>query len=403
MLQPLTYHTRVRDHFKSQSKTWDFFAQQQNRDAYLAEFKNELLKNTYKFSPETDTALYDKVHQAKTALGLEHLPVTVYQAQYSEEVNASIIFLGNEAHLVFSGRITQLLDDAELLAVIAHELTHVKLYTLLDGDLEVADRIITSIANHGESDPVYYETARRFRLYTEIFCDRGAYLVLRQTAPVITSLVKVATGLDKVHAENYIRQAEEIFAAAAEKSNTHSHPENYIRARAIHLWATEGEKAAMEISRMMEGDSEIDRLDLFAQEELTALTRNFLQLFLKPKWFQSGPIIGHARNFFNDFKTDEDLVLKSETTERIGLAHTSIKEYLCWLLYDFAVLDPSLEEVPFGRAFQFAEDTGLKETFNQIVIREMKLSQKRLETFRIKSLNAFHAVPEGAAEQINED
>ena len=211
MLTALAYHQQVKDHFKQQTKTWEYFSIPKNKDEQLKEFKTELLKNTYKFDPASEPLIYNKLTIAKEKLGLAHLPVTVYQSQYSEELNASIVYLNNEAHIVFSGPVTKLLSEDELLAVLAHELTHIKLYTMLDGDLEVADRIITAIANNYNSEASYYETARVFRLYTEIFCDRGAYTVLENTDPVITSLVKVVTGLDTVNADNYVKQADEIF------------------------------------------------------------------------------------------------------------------------------------------------------------------------------------------------
>src|SRR5215216_6245541 len=114
MLLPLPYHQKVAGYFKEQSKTWAFFASAQNRQEQLARFKTELLKNTYKFDPESDRHIYDKVDQAKEKLGLTGLPVSVYQAQFTEETNASILYLEQEAHIVFSGRITQLLNEEEL-------------------------------------------------------------------------------------------------------------------------------------------------------------------------------------------------------------------------------------------------------------------------------------------------
>ena len=135
MLSPLPYHQKVKDHFKQQPKTWDYFAVAKNKEDQLLQFKTELLKNTYKFDPSTEHFIYDKVTIAKEKLGLQNLPVTVYQAQYTDELNASIVYLDNEAHIVFSGPVTKLFDEEELLAVLAHELTHIKLYSMLDGDL----------------------------------------------------------------------------------------------------------------------------------------------------------------------------------------------------------------------------------------------------------------------------
>src|SRR6185503_7029142 len=199
MLLALQYHQKVKDHFKAQTKTWDYFFVAKNKEGQLQQFKTELLKNTYKFDPATENFIYDKVAIAKEKLDLQNLSVTVYQAQYTDELNASIVYLHNEAHIVFSGPVTKLLNEEELLAVLAHELTHIKLYSMLDGDLEVADRIITAIANNYNSEASYFETARLFRLYTEIFCDRGAYTVIEKISPVISSLVKVSTGLDNIN------------------------------------------------------------------------------------------------------------------------------------------------------------------------------------------------------------
>ena len=298
----VSYHTKVVNHFKEQAKTWEFFALAKTRHEQLQEFKLELLKNTYKFDPITESSLYDKVNTAKEKLGLQQLTVHLYQAQFAEEINASIVYLEGEAHIVFSGPVTNLLSDEELLAVIAHELTHIKLYTMQGGELEIANRLINAIANNYTSEAAYFETARLFHLYTEIFCDRGAYTVVENTAPVITSLVKIATGLDKINHENYLKQAEEIFATdKAAKATTISHPENFIRARAIQLWHDKKEEAEADIIQMIEGFTDLDQLDIFKQKELAGLTRMYLQLFLKPKWFQSILVMSQAKQFFSDF------------------------------------------------------------------------------------------------------
>jgi hypothetical protein len=403
MLTALSYHQKVKDHFKKQPKTWDYFAVAKNKEDQLLQFKTELLKNTYKFDPATEAFIYDKVNIAKEKLALQNLPVTVYQAQYTDELNASIVYLNNEAHIVFSGPITKLLDEEELLAVLAHELTHIKLYSMLDGDLEVADRIMTAIANNYNSEVSYFETARLFRLYTEIFCDRGAYAVLEKTGPVITSLVKASTGLDKVNADSYVKQADEIFSAdITTKAATVSHPENFIRAKAILLWHEKKEASEEEITKMIEGTSDLDQLDIFRQSELAQLTRRFLQLFLKPKWFQSTMVISQAKQYFTDFAWDEKAVLDEKFIETIGKAHQSVKDYLSYILVDFALVDPALEEIPSGWAFQFAEDVQLKDAHDAVIKKELKISDKKLQQHKQKTLNAYYEVKENEGEQIYE-
>ncbi len=403
MLQPLSYHQKVKEHFKSQPKTWDYFAVTKNKEEQLLQFKTELLKNTYKFDEATDTFIYQKLAIAKEKLGLQDLPVTVYQAQYTDELNASIIYLNNEAHIVFSGPITRLLDEDELLAVLAHELTHVKLFSMLGGDLEIADRIITSIANNHNSEAAYYETARLFRLYTEIFCDRGAYAVLEKTAPVITSLVKASTGLDRVNAESYVKQADDIFSAEGGfKTAGLSHPENFIRAKAIQLWHEKKEMAEEEINKMIEGSSNLDQLDIFRQAELSGLTKEFLQLFLKPKWFQSTMVTSLAKQYFADFSFAENALLTEALQQKISQSDQSIKDYLAYVILDFALADPALEEIPLGWSYQFAEDLQLKDTYDNIIKKEMKFSDKRLSQHKQKNLAAYYEVKENEGEQIYE-
>jgi hypothetical protein len=429
--QALPYQLKVRDYFKQQASTWEFFAAARTREEQLVSFQTELLKNTYQFRRGTDTALYEKIDLVREKLELGALPVTAYQAQNANdpELNASIVYLHREAHLVFSGPILERLNEAELLAVIAHELTHIRLYTLLEGDLEVADRIITAIANNYNSDPPYYETARLFRLYTEIFCDRGAYAVLGDAGPVITSLVKLATGLSEVNAESYALQAEAVFSAEpGTQSAMPTHPENFIRARALRLWheeqGVEGTRDAETrpgaeegIVRMIEGKPELDRLDLFSQRELNELTALFLQEYLRPKWLQSTLVMGLIREYFPEgielgrgmgteqgsggggagsgvgdrggMGVADGLAGRERLIGIITDAHPSIRDYFAYVLLDFVLADPSLEEMPAGRAFEFAGEMQLTAAYDPIYKKELQLSDKKWQQHKQKVLEAY--------------
>ena len=221
--------------------------------------------------------------------------------------------------------------------------------------------------------------------------------------PVISSLVKISTGLDKVNADTYLRQADEIFLNEKEaKTAGISHPENFIRAKSIQYWHEKNEKAEEEIIKMIEGISDLDQLDIFRQKKLADTTMQFLQLFLKPKWLQSTLVISQAMQYFHNFSLDEKALLTPAFAETIGSSHQSIKDYLCYVLLDFTLLDPSLEEVPAGWSFQFAEDMQLKDTYDAIIKKEMKLSDKKLQQYKQKSLAAYYEVKENEGEQIYE-
>ena len=398
------YHRKINEHFKMQTKTWDYFSANKRQETDKEQFKSLLLKNTYKFDPVADPLIYDKAAIAKEKLGLTDMSVTFYQQQHSDEINASVFYFGTEVHVLFSGPIVQLLNENELLAVIAHELSHIKFYSLFDGELAITDRIIQSIANNYRSEPVYLETARLFSLYTEIFCDRGAFLVVGDVLPVISSLVKVATGLQSVNAASYIKQTDEIFnSEQGVKTAGLTHPENFIRAKAIQLWQDNPETANEAIIQIIEGSKHLDHLDLLTQQAMAVYTRKFIQLFLKPKWFQSPIVINLAKQYFDDFRNDPDLSLTDDFIALSQSYDTSIKEYLAFILLDFVLADQTLEDIPAGWAFRFSETVGIKDTFESSLQKQLKLSDRRMKEYTKKAFSAWNDVKENDSEQIYQD
>jgi hypothetical protein len=385
----LPYHRTTTQYFQQQSTVWQYFANHKHKAEQLRDFKTDLLKNSYKFDETSDAELYSKVSLAKEKLGLQ-LPVTLYQAQNIEEINASIVYLDNEAHIVFSGKMIQSLSAEELLAIIGHELSHVQLYTQLDGQVEVADRIITAIGNHQGSTAAHYETARLFKLYTEIFCDRGAYVVTGSYVPIICSLVKIATGLQTVNADSYIRQAEEIFST---DSNTRtsgiSHPENFIRARAIWLWHSKGQEAEGAIQQMIEGNTSLDEVDLFKQQNISLITQQILQLLLQPKWIQTPQTVALGKQYFGNLDLSESPDT-ARLSSQVELLHSSIQDYLGYVLYDFATTDKQLEDVPLGYSFFLADELKLEKHFANVVKKEKKLTDKKTALLKKQTLAEFH-------------
>lgn len=389
MLAILPYHQLTTEFFQHQKSVWDFFGNHHHKEEQLKEFKTDLLKNTYKFDELSDAYLYEKVNLAKEKLGL-NFPVTVYQAQHTEEINASVVFVHEEVHMVFSGKLIQALSDNELLAVIAHELSHVQLYKQMNGDAEVADRIITAIGNHQGSSPAHYETARLFKLYTEIFCDRGAYIVTGNYHSIVSSLVKIATGLQTVNADSYIKQAEEIFTSDA---NTRTlgitHPENFIRARAIWLWHTKGREAEQIIQGMIEGQMDLDELDLFRQQAITLITKEVIEFVMTPEWMQTPQTVALAKQYFGSIILNQPPD-KTSLAGKIEGLHASLQEYLAYVLYDFTTADKELEDIPLGYCFFLADELKLTTAFSQAVKKERKLTDKKTSTLKKQSLASYH-------------
>lgn len=401
-LQPFNYHLDLRNHLRAQKKTWDWFSSVKVKDEQLQEFKSGLLKNTYRLDKESNPEIYEKIQIVKDKLGL-NVEVTVYQAQNSMDNNAGISYLPGEAHIVLSGQLMKLLTGDELLSVLAHELSHVHLFTIENYEFEVADRLITSIANDYRSEDVYIETARLFRLYMELYCDRGSLLVCGNIETVLSGLLKITTGLDKVSVESYLKQAEEIFATEKVRAEYQTHPENYIRVRALKLWDTEKEKAEKEIKKMIEGETQLNGLDIFKQNKLKDLTFTLIKLALKPKWTRTTAVLSLAKQYKSDFKTDDSIVINDELIQSISLLSASVKEYLAYVLLDFALVDPTLEDVLMGFAFQIAEDLLLKDHFNEVIKKELKLGERKLSDLHKKAAKALSEIKESNQEHIYEE
>jgi hypothetical protein len=90
ILEPLPYHVELRDYLKSEERElWQWFASAQAQEDYAEHLRLELLKSTYRLDPERHAELYQSVEQAKARLQL-NIPVTLYQAQNSPQLNAAL-------------------------------------------------------------------------------------------------------------------------------------------------------------------------------------------------------------------------------------------------------------------------------------------------------------------------
>jgi hypothetical protein len=160
-----------------------------------------------------------------------------------------------------------------------------------------------------------------------------------------------------------------------------SHPEAFIRARALALWTERNGDATHRISAMIEGSASLDELDLVAQVKLTAATRQLLEQFLRPKWFQTEAVLGHAKLFFDDFKPAtgrDDSILST-----LKFSDSKLREYICYLLLDFATADPELDEVPLAAALDFAQRLEIDSAFEKLAARELKLRARDIK--RVKN------------------
>lgn len=376
-LSPLAYQRAIVDYLKAEDPAvWQWFALRKEDPEQIAAGRLELLKSTYRIERRTQPELYALADEVAATLGLE-LPLTLYQAQHPSGLNAYVPHLPGEIHLVLSGPVSTLLATAEIKAVFGHELGHRLLWEAWEGEYRVAAQALDALANDPAGPPVYAATARLYTLYAELFCDRAAWLATEDLHAAVSTLVKVSTGLTEVSAESYLRQADEIFSHEEATTAGLSHPETYIRARALKLWVEQGDDATPAISAMLEGPLALDQLDLLGQRRVAGHTRRLIEELIAPDWFRSERVLAYVRSFFEDFRprqarpSDESLAAELATRDK------ALQEYYCYLLLDFATVDRDLEELPLAAAVVLSRRLGLAERFKEIAIRELKLTKKR--------------------------
>lgn len=371
ILDPLPYHLEVSEYLKLRERElWKWFASAQAKADYTENLRLELLKSTYRLDDEGHPELYAALNEAKSKLQLE-IPVTLYQAQNSSQLNAALFFMPEEGHIVFSGPVFNLLNPDELKSVIGHELAHYHLWRRDGGEFHIADRLLQAVSNDPRAASSHEQTARRYQLYTEIFADRGSLSVTGSVNHVVAGLVKIQTGLSQVSAPGYLKQAEEIFSNGNVATEGVSHPEAFIRARSLALWHQQIEDAAAQISAMIEGAMALEELDLLGQARMARKTRQLLEYLLQPKWIQTPAMLGHARLFFDDFKpapTRDPGVLRE-----LAPNDPKTAEYFCYVLLDFVTADRDLEEVPLAAALEISRELAFDAQFEKLAARELKM------------------------------
>lgn len=373
--EPLPYHRAMVQYLRGQEpELWAWFTSTRQRDKEAEAVRLDLLKSTYRLEPEVQPQLHESLREVRAVMGIE-APITLYQAQAGPALNAAVAYLPGEAHIVLSGPLTTVLSANEMRAVLAHELGHFLLLAAGQGEYLAATDLLRALSQERGAVPAQVESARLFSLWTEVYADRWACHVSGDPDVTVAALLKIETGLADVSAASYLRQAEEIFSKTSVQASEMTHPELYIRVRALELWSARGDEAQAEIERMIQGPLSLDRLDLLAQERARTRTRCFLQTLLAPAWFRTEPVMAHARRFFADWQPKASM---ADAPELLAEADASWHDYLCYLMLDFVTVDRDLGEVPLAHAMRVARRLGLEEKLDAIVQRELGLSKKAL-------------------------
>lgn len=374
-LTPLPYHFTVVAYLRQhEPDVWRWAAARTTGAGQRDALRAALLRDTYRI----ELAAHPEVHAA-LALAMDRLgidaPATLYQSP-GVEMNAALFYVPGEVHIIVQGPLLERLAPDELLAVLGHELSHYLLWAHDDGALLVADRILDQAAASVSASASQVETCRRYALHTELFADRGAAVAAGAIGPAIAALVKVQTGMAHVDAAAYLRQAEEIEAQDAQASSAPTHPETFLRARALALWWEHSATLDGWLEARLHGPLALSRLDLPGQMHVQALTRGFIAWFLAGTALASDALLAQVRLLFPDWRADEAAL------DAAQFAGPGLADYWLALLVDLALADPDQQDAALLRAGQLARQLDLAAGFEASLRRDAAMNKRDLDRFK---------------------
>ncbi len=209
--------------------------------------------NNIRLGPKQGQHIYDKFVYAADILDLPRLPEIYINNQYV--VNATAFGIDNYQITLYAGLVDALTED-ELMAVIGHELGHVKcqhmLYKTMAYLLRFLGQSIFSLlpAGTGTLATITLQLAiLNWERMAELSCDRAALLVVQDREVVASALSKLAGGsktvMPEVNLDCVLEQAaeyedseqtlmEKIFKVQVMLGQTHPFP--IVRAKEIMEW-----------------------------------------------------------------------------------------------------------------------------------------------------------------------
>lgn len=390
LFEPLPYQVAICDHLKTtEPGLWQWFMSDDFSGEQAEAGKLELLKSCYRLTVGSHSTLYANGDLVAERLGIA-CPIMFYQLQSAAtEPNAALYFFDDELCVVLSGPIAELLDEDELMAVIAHEFSHHKLYTENDGEFFAAARLLNWCSNQPDCHDAYVETARRYQLHTELYADLGAAFVCGGPQLPIASLIKVNTGLKQVVVADYLAQAEEILQQDNTGAKGFTHPETYIRAKAL----SDAPKDRSHYLSLVRGKLDARTLDVLDQRELATLTRDLALAIGTDERFRDDTHHILLREYFPSFewgeatRSDEHDAMFESLALRVEALSEASHTYLTYFLLDLATADREDDFPLLGAVLQHAEQLGIFKVFEPLARKDLKLKKSDIASAQSREVN----------------
>jgi Zn-dependent protease with chaperone function len=160
--------------------------------------RTELLGTAVKVSDQQYPRVYEAAKAAGAALRVK---VPVIFAAPSKSFKVKVLGTEDSPHLIVNMELAESLDDAELVAAIAHELGHIQ-----NGHI-----LYTTALHYLNTGAAFFVrwvvqpaimTLQAWSRRAEVTCDRASLLAVRDLDKTLTSMVRIEMGLDKGSAFN---------------------------------------------------------------------------------------------------------------------------------------------------------------------------------------------------------
>jgi hypothetical protein len=268
--------------------------------AHREALRAHLLRDTYRLDPGAHAAVHAQLACAMANAWASRRPATLYQSP-GQDMNAALLYVPGEIHIVLQGPLLERLAPDELLAVFGHELAHYLLWSH-GRRRRAGGRPHPGRLPRAAAAPSHLETWRRHVLHTELFADRGA-AIAAGAGPAIAALVKVQTGIGTVDPRPTCARPGKskpccrIRAARPATRNLHPRP----RAGAVV-----GRRPGLDdwIEARLRGPLSLENLDLPDQLRLQALGRGFLAHYLDGAGPASEAVLAQLRLLFPDWQAE---------------------------------------------------------------------------------------------------
>lgn len=376
MLRPLPYHEDV-----------TAILERENPAAFAAlgaaptggeELDAFLLRSTYRLDATSHPGPHTALVRASTALGVT-APAELYVAEGGGRGDAELFYAPDRVIVLVSGALLELLDATELAAVLGHELAHHVLWSSEGGRFLTASRLLDAADVDGRTPGEYLETARRFRLATELYADRGAALAAGGIEPAVSGLLKVSTGLRQVDPAAYLRQAAEVDFSGDGASAGVTHPENVMRAWALQRWwgVDDADLAPVEaqVAGAIGPAADLGALDLTGQDALLTLTRELVRqaTMVEPlRALESLELAGR----YGVTPAPAPSPVGEVSDDDLGVLPKDTRRYLSAVLADLATADPDSSHDALAAAVAVATRKHLQPDLVRLLTTELGLGDR---------------------------